>query len=899
MSNVSQNVDVFLIAFWRTGDVDRGQKSGGCCVVVPAEPDSPSPRNFTFAPEAIDANRVAHGWVAVTAGTVLARGQPTSFVHDFRSTSSAISRLDGIELSRDPRTSELVLHLPVHYNYSVTAAADAADGETALAWVVISDMMDGEELLRVQVNASTVGPVQVGEMLRDKTGSLPPGSNIGVSLVDTSTGSELWSVAAVSFATPVLATCPAGFGVGTAKNLSGTVRDPAGGAGGADSLEITDRCQPCSAGTYSDGGMVVCHPCPYGTTTMTGLSQSVSQCSIAAAGFYEAPDADIENFDHFYACVDDVMQCSLPGTILFNMVLQPGFWRPSVSSLDIYRCQAPAERCVGSLDHQQCLPNRTGALCSRCADGFGTVGTNKVTCTLCSEQDLGPAIALLATLYSIAGVLVLSPLIYALALACARARSKCDCLRGLIGGSLVESSPGASSDARRNSDAGADADRAGLASSLSLVIGGGTVEDSGAHAHAAQKKIEAASSQVVAQRSSNVEISGAPEEVPAEAAVARGSVAGGGSSRTVLFRTWSSSVMDKAKTSCRQGRRPSFGSNNAPPAVAELGGLGSFNDPSVALELGSHHCTGRRMPLRRPSQRRAGLFRYATGWRRYWEQCVWSKLMITAAYAQIYLCYARFFSEDINVLPLADVLRLGPVDFSCLHLDHWASFMFSVSALLVAFALSCLAAAALTRSDRALCEHFVFIIFCTAWLTLPYVAALLTANFKCFQAGSDWYLVADISFACEGELFTASRAYAAIMSVVYVIGVPLLFFAWLRKMRPVLVKAVWSATDTSEAERMRWLHFPYTNVSYWFEAYEQVRKIAMVLVLVLLKPRPASADLAGLNEVGVKLQSPTLLSSMGTGSMPQIMCSFFVAFGALFFLQIRAPRPTATASTSP
>ena len=126
---------------------------------------------------------------------------------------------------------------------------------------------------------------------------------------------------------------------------------------------------------------------------------------------------------------------------------------------------------------------------------------------------------------------------------------------------------------------------------------------------------------------------------------------------------------------------------------------------------------------------------------------------------------------------------------------------------------------------------FIFLLY-------PGVGQRVFQVFDCQNISGRFFLRADYSVECfQGEHFYA-LIVAFICLGVYVIGIPLGFFLYLRKNRKHLAKPTF-------AEKFGGLYIAYTASAYWFETFEMIKKIILVGGIVLVDPGSTSQILLG------------------------------------------------------
>ncbi|GBG35192.1 Hypothetical Protein FCC1311_114152, partial [Hondaea fermentalgiana] len=149
-------------------------------------------------------------------------------------------------------------------------------------------------------------------------------------------------------------------------------------------------CEECPRGTYVEDSTVGCVACPNELQTTLGVATSEEDC-VAPRGFYQIVALDDEGQEEVQvlSCSDGA-QCEDPGQTLDALVLEPGFWRPSLLSSTVLACPQ-ASACVGGNGTSEsdasrrrelslwtspvyCREGHTGPYCSVCQSGYSKDG---------------------------------------------------------------------------------------------------------------------------------------------------------------------------------------------------------------------------------------------------------------------------------------------------------------------------------------------------------------------------------------------------------------------------------------------------------------------------------------------------------------------------------------------
>ena len=151
-------------------------------------------------------------------------------------------------------------------------------------------------------------------------------------------------------------------------------------------------------------------------------------------------------------------------------------------------------------------------------------------------------------------------------------------------------------------------------------------------------------------------------------------------------------------------------------------------------------------------------------------------------------------------------------------------------------------------------EMFLFLTF----IILPSVSIKIFSTFGCrgFDDGN-WYLKVDYSINCDTSTHFAYGAWAVIMTFVFPIGIPSMYWYLLFRKKHLLdgrqkekektmseddaLREALKEREANEAEHgtLKSLSFLYGNYEpkyWWFEVFETLRKLALTGVLSILRP---------------------------------------------------------------
>jgi len=169
-----------------------------------------------------------------------------------------------------------------------------------------------------------------------------------------------------------------------AKARSACKRCPAGTTQPAPGAISIDSCEACPAGTYSSDPTSPCIPCP------NLLSSSIGSptCSMCAEDYYlQGSSADLltNPSEHCKRCPPRA-DCSAPNTTLESLGVPPGYWRASLLTARLYRCD-DSDTCDGSSGSSKApAVGRSLKDSIKDADRYCAAGHGGPRCELCLEQ---------------------------------------------------------------------------------------------------------------------------------------------------------------------------------------------------------------------------------------------------------------------------------------------------------------------------------------------------------------------------------------------------------------------------------------------------------------------------------------------------------------------------------
>jgi hypothetical protein len=133
------------------------------------------------------------------------------------------------------------------------------------------------------------------------------------------------------------------------------------------------------------------------------------------------------------------------------------------------------------------------------------------------------------------------------------------------------------------------------------------------------------------------------------------------------------------------------------------------------------------------------------------------------------------------------------------------------------------------------------------FLVYPLVSATILRTFQCetLEDGAV-SLVYDPSVNCLSDAYASAHAYAIFATMLYIVGIPCMYFALLYRHRRAINPPMSGARDEAMIEAMRdedksiahlrFLFRSYHPRFYWFEIFELLRKLAQISLLVFVTP---------------------------------------------------------------
>ncbi|GMH98757.1 hypothetical protein TrVE_jg2081 [Triparma verrucosa] len=259
--------------------------------------------------------------------------------------------------------------------------------------------------------------------------------------------------------------------------------------------------------------------------------------------------------------------------------------------------------------------------------------------------------------------------------------------------------------------------------------------------------------------------------------------------------------------------------------------------------------------------------------------------------------------DFISFMPLGCI---APADFYS-QLVAYTAIPVILSAMLIAYYIKLSNSPDPNANDL---KVKVFQVFLTlTFIVLPSVSIKIFSTFACQRFDGDYgsYLKADFSINCNSDEHKAFQTYAALMILLFPIGVPVMYFVLLYKKREKLDpgQGLFASTTSPEGAlekalsirakhesedtlllSLRFLYSSYEPRMWWFEVFETLRRLCLTGFLVFLSPGTAAQIIFSMIMCMFAMRvysgcSPfisTLYDSFSEVSQWQL---FFTMFGAL------------------
>ncbi len=124
--------------------------------------------------------------------------------------------------------------------------------------------------------------------------------------------------------------------------------------------------------------------------------------------------------------------------------------------------------------------------------------------------------------------------------------------------------------------------------------------------------------------------------------------------------------------------------------------------------------------------------------------------------------------------------------------------------------------------------------FMLLFLAYPGVSVQILRMFKCRRIEGHWLLVADLRLRCFDARWYGFAVYAAVMGVLYVVGLPatVLWILWRRRHK--LFGAANDSFVATTRDMYGFLYVDYGSSAWWWEAEELLRKLLLTAVVVVI-----------------------------------------------------------------
>jgi len=147
-----------------------------------------------------------------------------------------------------------------------------------------------------------------------------------------------------------------------------------------------------------------------------------------------------------------------------------------------------------------------------------------------------------------------------------------------------------------------------------------------------------------------------------------------------------------------------------------------------------------------------------------------------------------------------------------------------------------------------------------AFLVTTYIVIIGSSTkpihyFKCEEyalpdGSHERYLSADVSIDCDGDEWEAYSKYAAVMILVYPVGIPLMYYVMIYRQRRILSdEALVEAERANGSPTIGHLDFlvaPYKSEHYNFEVLETVRRLLLAAIVGVVSANAVAAPVLGI-----------------------------------------------------
>lgn len=211
--------------------------------------------------------------------------------------------------------------------------------------------------------------------------------------------------------------------------------------------------------------------------------------------------------------------------------------------------------------------------------------------------------------------------------------------------------------------------------------------------------------------------------------------------------------------------------------------------------------------------------------------------------------YPALYEDFLAGLDLVNLNFGFILSFACvLETDHYQRLLFATIGPMVVFlGLAMLYSISKKRNYqfpevmRSVNRKFLSIALFIVFFVYSSVSHTIFQTFVCEKLDNDIeYLRADYSLECTTSTHKTFEAYAAVMVIIYPIGIPVTFLWWLLKNRRVLSKRSHPSSYSDEILALRDLWGPYKPQCYYFEFVEYARRVLLTGVSVFVSPGKVS-----------------------------------------------------------
>jgi hypothetical protein len=190
------------------------------------------------------------------------------------------------------------------------------------------------------------------------------------------------------------------------------------------------------------------------------------------------------------------------------------------------------------------------------------------------------------------------------------------------------------------------------------------------------------------------------------------------------------------------------------------------------------------------------------------------------------------------------------------------------------------------------------ILFWLLLVTYPSISRKILMLFKCVEIGKESYMMWDTQISCFSPDWWYNAAYASLFAIIYIVGVPIMFFTMLHSMRMAYVKENTLEIESQQSMKLKFLKLAKADSEsrqrYWAKirsAKDEAKRIADYLQRLNLRDEKNRSRLGFLYkffqeeyywfemfEFIFKLCMTGLMVHVAPGTVSQILVGMLVTF---------------------